>query len=156
MMIPLAWMDQMANEIWHHSLAGMCCTDLYIGNTPHIFLLFADKENFHLASQMPVLSSFALHGRFPPFYVFYPPTTLHAELIHQVHPAWVSFPGGLISSRWTQRLSCFCIPGHELLTVQLCPGGISLLRCELPRVGPSMSAQHLLHLHHTISGTGKL
>lgn len=52
-MIPLPWMDQMAKEIGHHSLAGMCCADLYIGNEPHIFLLFADKEDFHLASQMP-------------------------------------------------------------------------------------------------------
>lgn len=64
-------------------------------------------------------SSFALHGRFPPFYVFYPPTTHHAELIHQVHPAWASFPRGLIISRWIQGLSCSCIPGHELLLIQV-------------------------------------
>lgn len=57
-----------------------------------------------------ILSSFALHGRFPPFYVFYPPTTLDAEQIHQMHPSWASFPRALISSSWTQRLSCSCIP----------------------------------------------
>lgn len=69
---------------------------------------------------------------FPPFYVFYPPTTFDAEQIHQVHPAWASFPRALISSSWTQRLSCSCIPRYELLAVQLSPGGISLLSCELP------------------------
>lgn len=66
-----ALIDQMAEEkIQHNSLDAICCADLHIHNKKHIFLLFADKDAFHLASQVPdyFIPSFALHGRFPPFY----------------------------------------------------------------------------------------
>lgn len=49
----------------------MCCADLYIGNKKRIFLLFAHKDAFHLASQVPYyfVPSFALRGRFLPLYM---------------------------------------------------------------------------------------
>lgn len=48
-----ALMDQVAEKIYHHSLDEICCAYLSINNKKCIFLLFAEKDAFHTASQVP-------------------------------------------------------------------------------------------------------